>query len=206
LDKQKKPKRVLDKMRTSYLCFSSFGLLLLNRGVAAHDTIRASAIDEQRVINAQTMMLVDASNFNDIIDLWTDDVHYEEAAISVKGKDNFLLWLENLFTFSPDYAIELEDEVYDNGIYMCSWRMFGHSILDVPAWVNSGEPVAPIPYDLKGLSIIKFRDGETQAYYHKDLYTEGDIVRVYSGCCGCCEQQKSPVFRLQSPRDTIPYL
>jgi hypothetical protein len=122
-------------MRISVLCWS-FGLLVLN-DVAAHVKKRvsdyyAAMIDEQRVANARSMMLVDVSNYHDIIDLWTDDVHYEESAISVKGKDNFLLWLDNLFTFSPDYALELEDEVYDNGIYMCSWRMHGNSYVDVP--------------------------------------------------------------------------
>jgi hypothetical protein len=53
--------------------------------------------------------------------------------------------------------------------------MHGNSIVNVP--YMSAEMVS-VPYDVKGLSILKFRDGETQAYYHKDLYTEGDLVCV----------------------------
>ena len=33
-----------------------------------------------------------------------------------------------------------------------------------------------VPYSAKGMSIIKFRPKETQAYYQRDYYTEGDIM------------------------------
>jgi hypothetical protein len=33
-----------------------------------------------------------------------------------------------------------------------------------------------VPYSAKGMSIVKFRPKETQAYYQRDYYTEGDIM------------------------------
>jgi hypothetical protein len=33
-----------------------------------------------------------------------------------------------------------------------------------------------VPYSAKGMSIIKFRPRETQVYYQRDYYSEGDIM------------------------------
>jgi hypothetical protein len=42
--------------------------------------------------------------------------------------------------------------------------------------VNSG-----VPYEAKGMSIIKFRDKSTEVYYQRDYYTEGDIMAAIPG-------------------------
>ena len=38
-----------------------------------------------------------------------------------------------------------------------------------------------VPYSAKGMSIIKFRPRETQVYYQRDYYSEGDIMASIPG-------------------------
>jgi hypothetical protein len=47
-------------------------------------------------------------------------------------------------------------------MYTATWTMYG---------AFNG-----VPYEAKGMSILKFRTRETQVYYQKDYYTEGDIM------------------------------
>ena len=71
-------------------------------------------------------------------------------------------FLARLFTSTPDLVTTIEEETCINGIYSVSWEMNG--FFDA------------VPYTAKGMSIIKFRPKETQAYYQRDYYTEGDIM------------------------------
>ena len=131
-------------------------------------TTTADDIDDQRVINARRMMVVDADDFDDIIDLWADDINYQDAVVDIFGKEDFYDFLSKLFVFMTEYALEIDDEVYQGDSYMCTWRMYGKSQPNIAT--------APeVPFDAKGMSIMKFRPGEVQPYYHKDLFTEGDI-------------------------------
>ena len=40
---------------------------------------------------------------------------------------------------------------------------------------------AGVPYDAKGISIIKFRRRTAQVYYQRDYYSEGDIMANIPG-------------------------
>ncbi len=56
----------------------------------------------------------------------------------------------------------MEEETSIDGIYSATWTM--------------RSTFANVPYEAKGMSIIKFRDKSTSVYYQRDYYTEGAIV------------------------------
>ena len=61
-------------------------------------------------------------------------------------------------------------------MYTATWTMRGVFIADHSNPLNSG-----VPYEAKGMSIIKFRDKSTDVYYQRDYYTEGDIMTAIPG-------------------------
>ena len=71
-------------------------------------------------------------------------------------------FLGRLFFSSADLITTIEDESCIGGTYMASWTMVGS--------FNG------VPYDAKGMSVIKFLPGESRVYYQRDYYTEGDIM------------------------------
>ena len=68
------------------------------------------------------------------------------------------------------------DEIVNNDTYASTWTMKGIFIADPSDPVNSG-----VPYEAKGMSIIKFRNKSTDVYYQRDYYTEGDIMIAIPG-------------------------
>lgn len=53
----------------------------------------------------------------------------------------------------------------------------GRALLEVTSQ-NVGEI---IPYEAKGMSIMKFRNRSTRVYYQRDYYSEGDIMASIPG-------------------------
>ena len=53
------------------------------------------------------------------------------------------------------------------GVYSATWTMVGS--------FNG------VPYEAKGMSILKFRDRSTQTYYSRDYYSESDIMATVPG-------------------------
>jgi hypothetical protein len=70
----------------------------------------------------------------------------------------------------------VEDEITIDGIYTATWTMNGIFIADPSDPENSG-----VPYEVKGMSINKFRDKSTDVYYQRDYYTEGAIMIAIPG-------------------------
>ncbi|CAB9510104.1 expressed unknown protein [Seminavis robusta] len=131
-------------------------------------------LKEARMENARRLMVVGKDDWEEVVDLWTDDAIYQEPSFTIQGKERLSYFLSNLFQFvKDDYKFVIEDEVYqgDTNTYMCYWRMSG-SFQKEFLWnlIQFTET-----FDAKGMSIMKFRPGETRCYSHHDIYTEGDL-------------------------------
>jgi len=67
-----------------------------------------------------------------------------------------------LFASSPDLITTVEDEMLVGNVYTATWTMVGK--------------FDGVPYEAKGMSILKFEPWSTQAYYSRDYYSEADIM------------------------------
>ena len=67
-----------------------------------------------------------------------------------------------LFANSPDLVTTVEDEMLVGNVYTATWTMVGK--------------FDGVPYEAKGMSILKFDPWSTQAYYSRDYYSEADIM------------------------------
>jgi hypothetical protein len=97
-----------------------------------------------------------------------------------------------LATVVPYYTddIEYHDPVVDvYGIYSATWTMVG--------------TFAGVPYEAKGMSIIRFRDKSTSVYYQRDYYTEGDIMIAVDPLKPAVERPDEAVFDRPSRMDEI---
>jgi hypothetical protein len=161
--------------RVLFATVVSCGLLL-----AATPVKSDAALDAQRLENARRMMLVNRDDYEEVLNLWTDDVNYKDSYIDISGKEAMRTFLIGLWNFMPEYNMELNEEVYqqdgstEEGIYMVYWKMTGTSRAPnlPPNWPFGGEPTV---FEADGLSMLKFRPGESQCYFHIDMFTEGDM-------------------------------
>jgi SnoaL-like domain len=128
----------------------------------------ARTLAEQRLANVRQAVLINKGNYRQAINTYTDDVVYEDPVVNIVTKQKYLSFLEQLWSFSPEYELTISDEVYDGGdTYMCYWIMEGRS--KVKIWFISSE----VEYSALGLSIARFRPGEAQVYFQRDQYSEG---------------------------------
>lgn len=115
----------------------------------------------------RALIEVQSNNWPYVLDYYTDDVEYHDPIVDVDGIGMMTQFLARLFGNSPDLVTTIEDESCIDGIYTATWIMVGQ--------------FAGVPFDARGMSIIKFRPKETQAYYQRDYYTEGDIMMNIPG-------------------------
>jgi len=135
-------------------------ILLLPMMVSAESDM--SRINRERKAIGRALLEVQATNWPSLLQYYTDDIEYNDPIVSIQGIDMMSEFLARLFTSSPDLVTTIEDETCVNGIYAASWTMTGY--------------FNDVFYTAKGMSIIKFRPSETQVYYQRDYYTEGDIM------------------------------
>jgi len=121
-----------------------------------------SRIDRERKAIGRALIAIDATNWPTLLRYYTDDIEYNDPIVTIPGIDMMVQFYGRLFASGPDLITTVEDEICSNGIYVATWTMAGS--------FNG------VPYTAKGMSIVKFRPGETQAYYARDYYTEGDIM------------------------------
>lgn len=122
----------------------------------------SSRINKVRKEIGRQLIEVQANNWPNVLQYYTGDIEYHDPIVSVNGIGAMTEFLARLFTSTPDLVTTIEEETCINGIYSATWEMTG--FFDA------------VPYTAKGMSIIKFRPKETQAYYQRDYYTEGDIM------------------------------
>jgi len=131
---------------------------------AKSDSSKLSKV--QKEIGRQ-LIEVQSGNWPLVLDYYTNDIEYHDPIVDIDGIGEMTQFLGQLFANSPDLVTTIEDETIINGIYTSTWTMVGQ--------FNG------VPFDAKGMSIIKFRPKETQAYYQRDYYTEGDIMKNIPG-------------------------
>lgn len=130
--------------------------------VIAYAESDSSHINKVRKAIGRELIEVQSTNWPAVMPYYTDDIEYHDPIVDIYGKEAMTGFLARLFTSSSDLITVVEDETCINGIYSASWIMAGS--------FNG------VPYEAKGMSIIKFRPKQTQVYYQKDYYTESDIM------------------------------
>lgn len=141
------------------LAIACISVMLPMTGHAESDSSR---INRDRKVIGRALIEVQSDNWPSVMPFYTHDIEYHDPIVDIEGFDDMTQFLARLFSSTPDLVTTIEDETCINGIYTATWTMKGQ--------------FAEVPYEAKGMSIIKFRPGERQAYYQRDYYTEGDIM------------------------------
>jgi len=110
----------------------------------------------------RALIEVQSTNWQSILPYYTYDIEYHDPIVDIYGFGTMAEFLGRLFGSSPDLVTTIEDESLDDGTYSASWTMVGQ--------------FAGVPYEAKGISIIKFRDDTAMVYYQRDYYSENDIM------------------------------
>ena len=108
------------------------------------------------------MLEVQNVDWTTLLRYYADDIEYHDSIVDVYGIDMLTQFLARLYGSSPDLVTTIEDETLVGGVYSATWTMVGS--------FNG------VPYEAKGMSIIKFRRWSREVYYWRDYYTEGDIM------------------------------
>ena len=136
----------------------------------------SSKLNRERLEVGRALLEVTLYNLDSVIPYYTDDIEYHDPIVDVYGIADMTEFLYRLFGSTPDLVTTVEDEIAIGDIYTATWTMEGIFIADPSDPENSG-----VPYEAKGMSIIKFRDKSTDVYYQRDYYTEGDIMIAIPG-------------------------
>lgn len=121
----------------------------------------------ERLEIGRALIEINNADWQSLLPYYTADIEYHDPIVDIYGIDTMVPFLGRLFASSGDLITTVEDESLVDGIYTATWTMSG---------LFNG-----IPYSAKGMSILKFRDWSTQAWYSRDYYTEGDIMATIPG-------------------------
>lgn len=139
-------------------------------GVEAEAKSNSSNLNKERLEVGRALLEVTASNIDEILPYYTDDIEYFDPIVSIDGKAEMTEFLYRLFAGTPDLVTLVEDEIAVDDQYMATWEMVG------TFFVDPSDPSTGVEYVAKGMSIIKFRPKTTDAYFQRDYYSEGDIM------------------------------
>lgn len=124
-------------------------------------------LQRQRLEVGRALIEVQSTNLPSILPYYTEDIEYHDPVVDIYGFETMTAFLFQLFGNSPDLVTTIEDETLAGGVYSATWTMVGQ--------------FAGVPYEAKGISIIKFRRWSARVYYQRDYYTEGDIMASIPG-------------------------
>ncbi len=147
------------RLISAFVLICSFIVLVPQTGHAVSD---ASEIDQARLEIGRELIEMQSGNWITLMQYYAKDIEYHDPIVTVVGIETMFEFLARMFTSSPGLVTIIEDETCMNGIYTATWTMAG--------------TFNEVPYEAKGMSIVKFRPGEIKAYYQRDYYTEGDIM------------------------------
>jgi len=122
---------------------------------------------EERLGIGRALIESNATNWQSLLPYYTDDYEYHDPIVDIYGFDTLVQFFARLFASSPNLVTTVEDEMLSGDVYTATWTMFGQ--------FNG------VPYEAKGMSILKFRDRSTQTYYSRDYYSEADIMATIPG-------------------------
>ena len=122
---------------------------------------------QDRLEIGRGMLEVQNVDWTMLLQYYDDDIEYHDSIVDVYGIDMLTQFLARLYGSSPDLVTTIEDETLLGGVYSATWTMVGS--------FNG------VPYEAKGISIIKFRRWSREVYYWRDYYTEGDIMTNIPG-------------------------
>ena len=136
------------------------GMMLMPLVASAESN--SSRLNKERLEVGRALLEVTYETLPSILPYYSDDIEYHDPIVDIYGIGDMTTFLFQLFGSTPDLITLVEDEITIGGVYTASWTMSG--------------TFAAVPYEAKGMSIIKFRDKSTSVYYQRDYYTEGDIM------------------------------
>jgi len=139
-----------------------FACVMMLSPIITHAKSDSSHLSKMQKEIGRALIEVQSTNWPTVLDYYTDDIEYHDPIVDIDGIDMMTQFLARLFGSSPDLVTVIENETCVDNVYTATWTMVGQ--------FNG------VPYDAKGMSIIKFRPKETQVYYQRDYYTEGDIM------------------------------
>jgi predicted SnoaL-like aldol condensation-catalyzing enzyme len=122
---------------------------------------------QDRLEIGRGMLEVQNVDWTTLLQYYTDDIQYHDPIVDVYGIDTLTKFLGRLYGSSPNLVTTIEDETLVGDVYSATWTMVGQ--------FNG------VPYEAKGISIIKFRPWSREVYYWRDYYTEGDIMANIPG-------------------------
>jgi hypothetical protein len=122
---------------------------------------------QDRLEIGRGMLEVQNVDWTTLLQYYSDDIQYHCPIVDVYGIDMLTEFLGRLYGSSPNLVTTIEDETLVGDVYSATWTMVG---------TFSG-----VPYEAKGISIIKFRPWSREVYYWRDYYTEGDIMTNIPG-------------------------
>ena len=151
----------------------------------------SSRINRERKAIGRALVEVQSANWQSVLQYYTDDIEYQDPIVTIEGIVTMVEFLARLFGSSPGLVTTVEDEICINGLYTATWTMYG--------------AFDGVPYEAKGMSILKFRPRETQVYYQKDYYTEGDIMVKITGLAEPTEAFRAYYRCAVDPNFTCPF-
>jgi predicted SnoaL-like aldol condensation-catalyzing enzyme len=121
----------------------------------------------ERLEVGRALVEINATNWQSLLQYYTHDYEYHDPIVDIHGFDTLVPFFARLFASSPDLVTTVEDEMLSGNVYTATWTMVGQ--------FNG------VPYNAKGMSILKFRDWSTQTYYSRDYYSEADVMATIPG-------------------------
>lgn len=154
----------------------------------------SSRLNKERLEVGRALIEVTVDNVASIIPYYADDIEYHDPIVDVYGINEMTVFLFSLFGSTPDLVTTVEDEIAIDDMYTATWTMVG--------------TFAGVPYEAKGMSIVKFRAKSTSVYYQRDYYTEGDIMINIEGLdqvvCGFRQFYRAAVDPVPDPDPQCP--
>lgn len=142
-------------------------MFMLSPFVGEAGTGKLRELRQDRLEIGRGMLEVQNVDWTTLLQYYTDDIEYQCPIVDVYGIEMVTEFLGRLYGSSPDLVTTIEDETLVGDVYSATWTMVG---------TFSG-----VPYEAKGISIIKFRPWSREVYYWRDYYTEGDIMTNIPG-------------------------
>jgi hypothetical protein len=135
--------------------------------LAAQAKSNSSKLNKERLEVGRLLLEVTADQVPDILPYYTNDIEYHDPIVDIYGIEDMSTFLFQLFGATPNLVTLVEDEIAIDDTYTATWTMYGD--------------FAGVPYEVNGMSIIKFRPKTTDVYYQYDYYSESDIMKNIPG-------------------------